>query len=89
MTGRRNRVSNVSYFDIIITMTNLVSHTLFSEWLVFTLVWHVCLPLTNIGNNCPWDINLIPNSTSGKDVTIYATDTLSRGSGMVGHISLV
>ncbi len=30
------------------TSTNLVSHTLFSECLVHTLVWHVCLSLTNI-----------------------------------------
>ncbi len=31
----------------------------------------------------------IANSTSGKDVDIYVTDTLSRGSGTVGLISLV
>ncbi len=34
-----------------ITRTNLVSHTFFSEWLVLTLVWHVCLPFTNISNS--------------------------------------
>ncbi len=30
----------------------------------------------------------IPLCTSGKDVDMFATDTLNRGSGTVGHINL-
>ncbi len=34
------------------TRTNVVSHTLFGDCLVFILVWHVCLHFSNIGNSC-------------------------------------
>ncbi len=53
------------------------------------LLWQVCLPFTNIGNRCQEDMKLIPNSPSGKDVNIYSTYVLSRGSEMVGPINLV
>ncbi len=48
---------------------------------------HVCLPFTDISNSCLYDIRLIPNCTSGKDVVILATDTLNRGNGIVGPIT--
>ncbi len=51
--------------------------------LELTFVWHICLPFTDISNI------LRCNCTSGKDVDILATDTLNRGSGMVGHINPV
>ncbi len=50
---------------------------------------HVCLPFTDIDNSCLYNIMLIPNCTSAKDVYIIATDTLNRGSGIVGSINLV
>ncbi len=46
------------------------------ECLVLTLVWHVCLLLTNIGNSCQWDSKLNPNGISGKDVDIYSLHIL-------------
>ncbi len=36
----------------LVSFNRLVSHTLYSECLVLTLVWHVCLPISNISNNC-------------------------------------
>ncbi len=36
-----------------------------------------------------YDIIMIPNWTSGKDVYILAKDTLNRGSGTVDPINLV
>lgn len=44
---------------------------------------------SNVGNICQKDIKLIPNGTCVKEVVIYATDTLSRESGVVGPINLV
>ncbi len=67
-----------------ITRTNLVSH---SACLILTSVWHIC-PF-NIGNSCHYDIKLIPICTSGKDVVILTTDTLSIGSVTVVPINLV
>ncbi len=48
---------------------------------------NVCLPFANIGNSSLYDIMLIPNFTSGKDVYILATDTLNRWSRTVGPIT--
>ncbi len=48
----------------------------------------VC-PLLTMTTYVIKDIMLIPICTSGKDVDILATDTLNRGSGMVGPIKLV
>ncbi len=67
----------------------MVSHTLFSGWLVLPSVWHVCLPFSNIANSCHYDIRLIPICASDKDAVIFATDTLSRGSGIAVPINLV
>ncbi len=46
-------------------------------------------PFTDLDNSCLYDIMLIPNCTSGKDLVVYilATYTLNRGSGRVEHIT--
>ncbi len=46
-------------------------------------------PLLTSVNKCLEDNVLIPNCTSGKYVYELVTDTLNRGSGMVGPIGLV
>ncbi len=70
-------------------MTNLVSHTLFSEFLVITFVWHVGLSFSNTTNGCHYHIKLIAMCTSGKDVVIFVTDTLISWISTVGAINLV
>ncbi len=59
---------------------HLVSHILFIECLMLTLVWHVCLSflilVTNVGTL--YDIQLHPNCRCGKSVVMSVTDTLIR-----------
>ncbi len=43
---------NLHDFGLIVNELLFFSHTLFSECLVLTSVWHVCLPFSNISNSC-------------------------------------